>query len=155
MTMGTSNDALATIAGLKQRIEWLEESIGRLLVPPLSQSPIQKSLYTNKFDFQLEKEQNTDITKLAGRNRDNCCVTFTDASPDLERAFALGGTNNCCVSFRSTKIDAKHERRKVRLAVVMVFLFIMSLFFFGAFFLSGSRPNSNGRLNAEAALKLD
>jgi len=35
MTMGTSNDALATIAGLKQRIEWLEESIGRLLVLPL------------------------------------------------------------------------------------------------------------------------
>ena len=25
---------IATIAGLKQRIEWLEESIGRLLVPP-------------------------------------------------------------------------------------------------------------------------
>lgn len=35
---GTSNDALATIASLKQRIEWLEESIGKLLVcaPPLS-----------------------------------------------------------------------------------------------------------------------
>ncbi len=38
MTMGTSNDALATIASLKQRIEWLEESIGRLLVPPHSSS---------------------------------------------------------------------------------------------------------------------
>jgi hypothetical protein len=35
--MGTSNDALATIAGLKQRVESLEEAIGKLLVhlPPL------------------------------------------------------------------------------------------------------------------------
>jgi hypothetical protein len=34
--MGTSNDALATIAGLKQRVESLEEAIGKLLVhlPP-------------------------------------------------------------------------------------------------------------------------
>jgi hypothetical protein len=30
--MGTSNDALATIAGLKQRVESLEEAIGKLLV---------------------------------------------------------------------------------------------------------------------------
>lgn len=28
----SSNDALATIKGLKQRVEWLEESLGRLLV---------------------------------------------------------------------------------------------------------------------------
>lgn len=34
MGIGTSNDALATIKSLKQRVEWLEESIGRLLVPP-------------------------------------------------------------------------------------------------------------------------
>jgi hypothetical protein len=36
VTMGTSNDALATIAGLKQRVESLEEAIGKLLVylPP-------------------------------------------------------------------------------------------------------------------------
>jgi hypothetical protein len=39
ITMGTSNDALATIAGLKQRVESLEEAIGKLLVrlpPPLT-----------------------------------------------------------------------------------------------------------------------
>lgn len=36
MTLGSSNDALATIKGLKQRVEWLEESIGRLLVSFLS-----------------------------------------------------------------------------------------------------------------------
>lgn len=35
VTMGTSNDALATIAGLRQRVEWLEESIGKLLVRAL------------------------------------------------------------------------------------------------------------------------
>jgi hypothetical protein len=36
ITIGTSNDALATIAGLKQRVESLEEAIGKLLVhlPP-------------------------------------------------------------------------------------------------------------------------
>jgi hypothetical protein len=44
MTMGTSNDALATIAGLKQRIEWLEESVGRLLVLFLSPYCIKHSL---------------------------------------------------------------------------------------------------------------
>lgn len=31
-SIGTSNDALATIAGLRTRVEWLEESIGRLLI---------------------------------------------------------------------------------------------------------------------------
>lgn len=31
-SIGTSNDALATIAGLRNRVEWLEESIGRLLI---------------------------------------------------------------------------------------------------------------------------
>jgi len=134
MTMATSNDALATIAGLKQRIEWLEESIGRLL---------------------LEKEQNPDGIASVGDHRGNCCMTFTDASPDLERALTLGGASNCCIHFRSTRVDAKRERQKVRLVVVLVFLAIMSLFFFGAVFLSGARPNSTGKLNAEAALKLD
>jgi len=130
MTMGTSNDALATIAGLKQRIEWLEESIGRLL---------------------LEKEQKP--AELGDHPRDNCCMTFTDASPDLERALALS-RNNCCVHFRSTKIDAKRERRKVRFVVILASLAVF-LFFFGFFITSGSRPNSNAKLNAEAALKLD
>ena len=32
ITMGSSNDALATIAGLKQRVESLEEAIGKFLV---------------------------------------------------------------------------------------------------------------------------
>jgi hypothetical protein len=42
---GTSNDALATIAGLKQRIEWLEESIGKLLVRqcPILPSSLQSA----------------------------------------------------------------------------------------------------------------
>jgi hypothetical protein len=81
-------------------------------------------------------------------------MTFTDTSPDLERALALS-RSNCCVHFRSTKIDAKRERQKVRFIVILAFLAIIFLFFFGAFILSGSRPNPNGKLNAEAALKLD
>ncbi|KAH8789015.1 hypothetical protein BGZ57DRAFT_727168, partial [Hyaloscypha finlandica] len=112
MTMGTSNDALATIAGLKQRIEWLEESVGRLLI---------------------EKEQNPggEETGFGGERkaRDNCCMVFTDASPDLERALTQGRGNNCCVAFRSTKSDDHREQQKIRRIVVFTFLAVMLLFF--------------------------
>lgn len=110
MTMGTSNDALATIAGLKQRIEWLEESVGRLL---------------------LEKEQASEDKKSA---RDNCCVFFTDASPDMERALTQSAGTNCCVTFRSSKLDAHREQRKIRKIVTFTFLVVMLLF--GVIFIS-------------------
>lgn len=135
MTMATSNDALATIAGLKQRIEWLEESMGRLL---------------------LEKEQNPDGSK-SGNGRDNCCVTFTDASPDLERQLTSGRGSNCCVQFRSTKIDAHRERRRRGQWVIACLFFAIMVFVLGRIYLTnaGSRNNSGANLTAQTSLKLD
>ncbi|KAL2069606.1 hypothetical protein VTL71DRAFT_14285 [Oculimacula yallundae] len=106
-TIGTSNDALATITGLKQRIEWLEESIGRLL---------------------MEKDSNRmnggeGQGSVHKKERDNCCVTFTDASPDLERALTAGKGTNCCVQFKRTNDVA---RNKGPLLLVLV-LFMVCL----------------------------
>jgi hypothetical protein len=69
---------------------------------------------------QLEKEQNPGDS-LDGRkySRDNCCVTFTDASPDLEHALTRGGGHNCCVQFKSSKIDAKREHQRQGLMFVL------------------------------------
>lgn len=111
--MGTSNDALATIAGLKQRIEWLEESIGKLL---------------------LERDSHVCNSNSSSPNsnttRDNCCVTFTDASPDLERILTQGKGTNCCVQFRRN--DAKHANQRTGILVgfgtlLIVFVLIIVL----------------------------
>ncbi|CAG8978049.1 hypothetical protein HYALB_00000720 [Hymenoscyphus albidus] len=118
---GTSNDALATIAGLKLRVEWLEESIGRLL---------------------LEKEKEKECAGLGdggnGRERDNCCISFTDASPDVERAI-MASRSNCCVSFRRTGMGGGkgrgRERRRVFAFVVLVLGggFVLGLIFLGGY----------------------
>jgi len=154
MTMGTSNDALATIAGLKQRIEWLEESVGRLLVlsPPALFLHSKQILIT--LAVQLEKEQNAEDKKSA---RDNCCVVFTDASPDMERALTQSAGSNCCVTFRSSKLDAHREQARVRKIVAFTFLAVMMLF--GVVFIS-LNPNHKGlKLGEDTAevtgLKLD
>jgi len=94
--MGTSNDALATIAGLKQRVESLEEAIGKLL---------------------LEKDNNAAAQDTLAK-RDNCCVTFTDASPDLERALTQDRGSNCCVTFRTS--DAKKSPSHVVMRLVII-----------------------------------
>jgi hypothetical protein len=52
------------------------------------------------------------------REGHNCCVTFTDASPDIERVLA-NGENNCCVSFKGTNIRRESQRQSV-LAVLGV-----------------------------------
>lgn len=103
--MGTSNDALATIAGLKQRVESLEEAIGKLL---------------------LEKDNNNKVAHDIFGKRDNCCVTFTDASPDLERALTQEAGTNCCVRFRSSH-DKKGPSFLVMKVVIIGALFITIL----------------------------
>jgi hypothetical protein len=157
MTMGTSNDALATIAGLKQRIEWLEESIGRLLVrsPQFSYFPsLHQTVSDQSFNVQLEKEQNAEAAKAPAR--DNCCVVFSDASPDLERAITQGSGSNCCVTFKSSKLDAHREQKKIRRVVASTFLVVMILFFGAIFIGSFSKEKPNLNLEAETtALKLD
>ncbi|KUJ12308.1 uncharacterized protein LY89DRAFT_688055 [Mollisia scopiformis] len=101
---GTSNDALATIASLKQRIEWLEESIGKLLI-----------------------EKDSHICSTAAALQDsrhsNCCVTFDDASPELERMLTQGKGSNCCVAFRSN--DRKMANRRTGIVVGFVTMFMV------------------------------
>ncbi|EPE25407.1 hypothetical protein GLAREA_01319 [Glarea lozoyensis ATCC 20868] len=116
----TSNDALATIAGLKQRVEWLEESIGRLL---------------------LEKEERSSSAadNTPSIARDNCCVSFTDATPDLERAI-MRGRNNCCVSFQREEGKREKDKRVIALSVGVFMVFFMLMFVF----LSGGRGGGGG-----------
>ncbi|KAE8453228.1 hypothetical protein EG329_011295 [Mollisiaceae sp. DMI_Dod_QoI] len=133
--IGTSNDALATISGLKQRIEWLEESIGKLLIEK---------------DNHVCSTANTDKDR---QSRDNCCVTFTDASPDLERLFTQGTGNNCCVQFR--KSDAK-LKPKARVALVFIALAVFFTMFTVIMVLSATlRQGGNGRGNSPVMYEED
>lgn len=89
-----------TIQTLHQRIEWLEESIGRLL---------------------LEKEKaeaDSGVGADKDGDRNNCCISFTDASPDVERAI-MRGKSNCCVSFRRTGEKRERRERKRNFAVAV------------------------------------
>ena len=54
-------------------------------------------------------------------------MTFTDASPDLERVIARSG-DHCCVSFNSSRAaDAKRESAKYgAVAIVVVFVLVLS-----------------------------
>jgi hypothetical protein len=70
----------------------------------------------------LEKED-----LLQGRKSANCCVSFTDASPDVERALMRAG-DNCCVSFRSSRFaNARRENRRHRIFAVLGVAFIVTL----------------------------
>ncbi|KAG4434510.1 hypothetical protein IFR05_010015 [Cadophora sp. M221] len=110
-TIGTSNDALATIAGLKQRIEWLEESIGRLLM--------EKDQNQNR-DGSGSSSGGDAEGSTGKKERDNCCVTFTDASPDLERALTAGKGTNCCVTFRSKSDGPKNKGPLLLFAILFM-----------------------------------
>lgn len=95
--IGTSNDALATIAGLRTRVEWLEESIGRLLI----EKDTARLSASASGSGSGSGEDGLGNNNSFGKERNNCCVVFSDASPDLERAVA--GGHNCCVTFKSSK----------------------------------------------------
>ena len=95
-------------------MEWLEESIGRLL---------------------LEKERNarnngngngSEAGGDDGGHRSNCCVTFTDASPDLERAVG-SSSGNCCVSFKSGGEKTYERERQLRRMIVGCFCFFVAV----------------------------
>jgi hypothetical protein len=48
----------------------------------------------------------------------NCCMTFTDASRNLERGMSSAG-GNCCISFGNSKSDEHEwERKKFKLWLV-------------------------------------
>jgi hypothetical protein len=84
---------------LQTRVERLEESLGRLL--------IEKEAWAQSGD---------------ANERQNCCVTFTDASGDLERSIAAKG-HNCCVTFRGKKSERSEETKR-QIGVIVVLLII-------------------------------
>lgn len=119
-----------------------------LLIPP-------KSLSDSFLSIQIEKEQNAAAAKAP--HRDNCCVTFTDASPDLERAITQGQGSNCCVRFRSSKSSAHREQMRIRKIVAFTLLVVPMLLFLGAI-LTSSFTKEKPSLNMEGestSLKLD
>jgi len=68
----------------------------------------------------------------------NCCVTFTDASPDLERQ--VGGRNNCCVKVGGGMGEKALEReRQMRRMVVGVICFFIAVVGFTVVMSSGRR----------------
>ncbi|RQM05950.1 hypothetical protein DH86_00002509 [Scytalidium sp. 3C] len=84
----SASDANLQIAALKRRLEQLEECVGKLM---------------------LEKErQSSDDSHGKNHQGSNCCVTFADASGDIERDFYryANGGSNCCVTFG--KKDRSH-----------------------------------------------
>ncbi|KAH8684257.1 hypothetical protein BGZ60DRAFT_426656 [Tricladium varicosporioides] len=120
----TSNDALATIAGLKQRVEWLEESIGRLLLEKERQP--SSSPHPSCSHSQDPSSSSHDHTH---KPRDNCCMILSSSTPnpDLESALT-NGRNNCCVFYRSTEKREKVLRGPLA-GVLLIFLLVVGTVF--------------------------
>jgi hypothetical protein len=80
----------------------LEETIGRLLI---------------------EKDEREPEKYHGG----NCCMTFVDASPSLERGLSAA-PGNCCIKFKSSKIDQQQQERERRkwnvVACILLGLFV-------------------------------
>jgi hypothetical protein len=74
----------------------------------------------------LEKEEWKQ--SLGSAERQNCCVTFSDASADVERAIA--GGHNCCVTF-SRKKDYESEKALRKGCAVISILIIIALMVIG------------------------
>lgn len=81
---------------MKGRIERLEEAIGKLL---------------------LEREEGGD----GAYNGGNCCLTFTDASPALERGVSAAG-GNCCITFHHSGDSRESERKGLLAWLVVAFM---------------------------------
>lgn len=85
----------------------------------------------------MEKDQNassgsnsngSDNGGIEGRKeRDNCCVTFTDASPDLERALTAGKGTNCCVTFRSKSDGGRAKNKGPLLLFAILFMVCLTI----------------------------
>ena len=98
-----ASDALNTIRVLQTRVERLEEGLGKLL---------------------LEKEG---WEQNAQKERNNCCVTFSDPSGDLERSVVMRG-HNCCVSFRGrSESRAGHDERRKQKGLIVCLLIIAAM----------------------------
>ena len=84
-------------------------------------------------------------------------MTFTDASPDLERAITHGQGSNCCVQFRSSKSNAQREQMKIRRVVAFTLLVVPMLLFLGAILTSSFTKEKPSLImeGESTSLKLD
>ncbi|CAD6449278.1 1d918b43-a18f-4697-ba00-3f3d3298d8f9 [Sclerotinia trifoliorum] len=108
---------LMIVKGLERRMERLEESIGRLL---LENEELRNLRTANAAAGALGENQ---------RIRQNCCVTFTDASREMEEALVMNGHNNCCVRFSSAKSPSYIKQRKSGCFVAIVLVAILVTLF--------------------------
>jgi hypothetical protein len=99
---------LNTIRALQRRVEKLEESLGRLL---------------------LEKETWLQM-ESGGKHKSNCCVKFTDANSDMERAIAASASN-CCVRFKRSTHDRKEKEDVRKGALLLAIVFMVCVMFVG------------------------
>ncbi|TVY85642.1 hypothetical protein LAWI1_G008973, partial [Lachnellula willkommii] len=120
-----NNNDSPTITSLKQRVEWLEESIGRLLLSKEESSPDTRN------HIEEEEEQEGINSYRGGPKRSNCCVTFAATHPDAERA--LRRESNCCVRFRS----GEEKNRQLRWMLVVCFCFLVAVVGFTVVMVSG------------------
>jgi len=100
----SSNDAVATIIELKRRVERLEEGVGRLLLEN-EQLRAARPLHALSSEDDLEAGHR--------HRRSNCCVTFSDSTPEMQRAM-MGRSNNCCVAFKGSKRKNDERTEKQR-----------------------------------------
>jgi len=98
------SDAHLQIAALKTRVEQLEECIGQLML-----------------DKEISSSDGTSGPQ-------NCCVTFSDPSGDIERSFARSRGHNCCVSFRKTKAQSEWQNKKPFLFLALFHVVLIVLF---------------------------
>ncbi|KAF7880742.1 uncharacterized protein EAF01_011907 [Botrytis porri] len=105
---------LMMVKGLERRMERLEESIGRLLLENEELRRLRAAGTGNNAGSEHQ------------RNRQNCCVVFTDASRDMEEALVMNGHNNCCVRFTSsTNSSDRKLQRKKELFVAIAFMTLL------------------------------
>ncbi len=125
-------------------------SIGNSCAIQIPNIPISLALTPS----QLEKDNtssdpsNPTNANLTLRRSENCCVTFTDAPADLERALTSGNSQNCCVTFRksSTATEAlKRQKRRewIIISGVAAFAFGLMLMLIVS---TGSRARPRGGL---------
>lgn len=74
---------------------------------------------------KLEREKSPPYTS-GKEDRTNCCVSFTDASPDIEQAFLARGTN-CCVSFSGTASAIKRKERRFMVLMMLLVILIVCI----------------------------
>lgn len=135
---GACTESQQMVNTLYNRVQHLEESIGRILLQSHSMNAgVAAPTATPAVFLHNDDEQTRQHHKS---HRTNCCTTFDLASPDLEAVIA-GSATNCCTRFKRRKErqdggkvfgSLKEWKRRESRRKLTIFLFLISLFFFGA-----------------------